>query len=157
MRRFLFILGMISLAVIVIVAAGLGVAFWKGNALDAESKAFVDTLVPAIAANWDSKALLQHASTEFIESAPPEKLSEAFSQFSRLGRMLNYEGSSGDSKMFYSTSAGNTITAQYAAKARFENGEAMFQLSLVKRGQQWQVIRLNVSPVGKVLSAHQAA
>ena len=50
MRRFLLILGTLTLVFIVVAVIGVGILFYKGNALDAESKAFVDRAVPAIVA-----------------------------------------------------------------------------------------------------------
>jgi len=57
-RRFLLILGALTLAIIVVAGIGAGLLIYKGNSLDAESKAFVDTAVPAIAANWNKEQLL---------------------------------------------------------------------------------------------------
>jgi hypothetical protein len=47
-RRFLYVLGAWTLIAIVAAGIGAGVFFYKGHALDAESKAFVDNAVPAV-------------------------------------------------------------------------------------------------------------
>jgi hypothetical protein len=47
-----------AILVIIVAAAigiGIGVVVYKGNVLDAESKAFVDSAVPAIAASTSSQ------------------------------------------------------------------------------------------------------
>ena len=43
MHRFLYILGALTLIAIVAAGIGVGVLIYKGNALDAQSKAFVDS------------------------------------------------------------------------------------------------------------------
>lgn len=55
MRRFLYILGALTLVIIVAAGVGVGVFFYKGHALDAESKAFIDRAVPAITATWSEQ------------------------------------------------------------------------------------------------------
>ena len=42
MRRFLYILGSLTLVVFVVAIVGFGLVAYKGNELDAESRAFVD-------------------------------------------------------------------------------------------------------------------
>ncbi len=42
MHKFFLILGALTAAIIVVAGIGVGVLVYKGNALDAESRAFVD-------------------------------------------------------------------------------------------------------------------
>ncbi|MBN9085550.1 MAG: hypothetical protein J0J01_01470 [Reyranella sp.] len=51
MKKFLMIFGAIALVGVIAIAGVLGWAAYRGSALDKESKAFVDSAVPAIAAN----------------------------------------------------------------------------------------------------------
>jgi len=70
-RKFLYVLGSLTLVVIVGAGIGLGVAFYKGHELDAESKAFVDSAIPAITATWSKQQLLDRATPELREASSP--------------------------------------------------------------------------------------
>jgi hypothetical protein len=71
MRKFLYVLGALTLIVIVAAGIGGGVFFYQGHALDAESKAFVDSAVHAIAATWSKQQLLDRATPELRENVKP--------------------------------------------------------------------------------------
>ena len=64
MRKFLYILGALTLIVILGSGIGLGIFLYKAHALDVESKAFVDSAVPAIAAAWSKQQLIDRATPE---------------------------------------------------------------------------------------------
>jgi hypothetical protein len=146
MRRLLQILGALTLIVIVAGGVGLGVIIYKGRALDAESKAFVDSAVPAIAANWSKEQLLDRATPELREKARPDELTALFDALSRLGPLVDYEGASGESTMSFIAGSGNTESASYLAKARFQNGSATFRLALMKREGHWMIQSFYVDP-----------
>src|SRR5437868_1370243 len=88
MRRFLYILGLLTLVGLV----GLGVVAYKGSELDTESRAFVDGAVPAIVEHWSRQELLERATPELRANANPEQLQAMFEALSRLGRLVEYEG-----------------------------------------------------------------
>jgi hypothetical protein len=139
MRRFLSILGALTLVGLVAAAIGVGVAIYKGRALDAESKAFVDGAVPAIAATWSKQQLLDRATPELRASAKPEALNALFDGLSRLGPLVEYEGAKGGTTMSYMAGSGSTVSASYVAKARFQNGIATFRIVLMKRDGRWMI------------------
>jgi hypothetical protein len=153
MRKILYGLGLVSLVLVAILIGGIAVIAYKGNKLDAESKGFVDTAVPAISANWSSKALLERASPEFVQSVSADQLKAAFDQFSTLGRLTRYEGSQGEANMAFQPGPGSSISASYTAKARFENGEAVFRIALVKRDGDWLIRGFNIEPAGLLRSS----
>jgi hypothetical protein len=126
MRRFLSIFGALMLIVIAAAGVGLGVLFYKGPVLDSESKAYVDSAVPAIAATWSPQELLDRATPELrqIFKSRREDLSALFAGFSRLGALLEYEGATGEALLGYVPGSGITVSASYLAKARFQNGAA---------------------------------
>ena len=101
MRRFIYILGVFTLTIVVAAAIGLGVLFYRGHALDTESKAFVDSAVSAIATNWSEEQLLERATPELRETMSPGELGALFAAFSRLGRLVRYEGATGGATMSY--------------------------------------------------------
>lgn len=148
MRRFLYILGALSLIVIVANVVSLGVAIFNAGNLDAESKAYVDSAVPAIVANWNEHELLDRATPELRKSITPAALDDLFNRLSHLGAMVEYDGATGQATMSYFTGAGSTVSASYVAKARFQNGTATFEIVLMKRGGHWMIHNFHVDAVG---------
>jgi hypothetical protein len=55
MKKFLAVLGVIFACLIVVGIIFISIAAHTGSKLDAESKAYVDRMVPQIVASWDSK------------------------------------------------------------------------------------------------------
>ena len=146
MRRFLYVLGALALTVILAVGIGLGVLFYKGHALDAQSKAFVDRAMPAIIATWSERQLLDRATPELRKSVKPEELKIFFGRLSQLGPLVEYEGATGQATMSYKASSGSTVFASYTAKARFQNGSATFRVVLMKRDGRWMINYFHVDP-----------
>lgn len=144
MRRFLYVLGALTLTVIVAAGIGLGALFYQGRALDAESRAYVDSAVSAIAATWSKHELLDRATPELRDSIKPEELDALFDRFSRLGPLIEYEGATGDSTMSYMSGSGGVVSASYVAKARFQNGDATFRIVLMKRDGRWMIHNFHV-------------
>lgn len=79
---------------------------YKGNALDAESKAFVDSAVPAIAATWDKEQLLDRATPELRANVKPEDLRALLDAVSQLGPLIEYQGATGEANMSYMAGTG---------------------------------------------------
>jgi hypothetical protein len=147
MRKLLLALGVLMLTLIVVLGAGFAIVAYKGSALDAESKAFVDEAVPAIASHWDSRALVDRSTAELRRNAPPEKIAQLFATLSRLGPMVHYDGCKGDATMSYFTGTGGTVSAAYVASARFQNGTATFRILLLKRDGRWLIHNFHVDPM----------
>ena len=156
MRKILYGLGLVSLLLVVTLIGGIAVIAYNGNKLDSESKSFVDAAVPAISTNWSQKDLLERASPEFVQSVSTDQLKAGFDQFAMLGHLTRYEGSQGEANMAFLSGAGSSVSASYTAKARFENGEAVFRIALVKRDGNWLIQGFNISPTSVVRrsSAH---
>jgi hypothetical protein len=145
MKKLFIILGSIFLALII--AAGIGIAFVaiKGTALDKESKAYADSAIPAIVSTWSEKELLDRASPEFKKAVTIDQLDRLFRWVSALGRLQKCEPAEGHSLMSATTQNGKMVSAEYAAKAAFEKGEATITLGLIKHGDQWQIINFHVN------------
>ncbi len=156
MRRFLQIFGLVTLIFIVVAGSGLGVLIYQGRALDAESKSFVDSAVPAIAAKWSEQQLVERATPELIKNAKPAELDAFFGGLSRLGPLVEYQGATGDATMSYFTNTGSIVSASYVAKARFQNGEATFRLILLKRDGRWMIHNFHVDPEPRSLREQHA-
>jgi len=139
MKRLLCIVGAVSLVLFLAVGVGIAMLVHRGNALDSEAQAFVDTAVPAIATHWSRAELLDRAGPDFRSKTPPAQIDALFERFSQLGMLVRYEGARGQALMNYSTGAGSRLTASYVARAKFENGEATFRISLLKLDGRWTI------------------
>jgi hypothetical protein len=137
MRKFLTVVGGLTLIVIAVLGIGIGVAIYKGTALDRESKAFVDEAVPAIVATWSRQQLLDLATPELREKLEADN--GLFDAFSRLGPLVEYEGAKGQATMSYTTSSGSIVSASYVAKARFKNASATIRIGLTKQDGRWMI------------------
>lgn len=159
MKTFFVVLGIIFLVLILVALGALGFGlvatrenpldtfgFWffsmRGGILNNESKAYADAAIPAIVSTWSEKELLDRESPEFRQSATQAQLDQMFQRISALGHLQKCEPAVGQSIMSPPT---RTIGAEYTAKATFEKGEAVVALSLIKHGDQWQILRFVVN------------
>ena len=146
MRKFLYIVGASTVVLVVAACIGIAVIVVKGRELDAESKAYVDNAIPAVAAHWRKQDLLDRATPELRRSVTPGQLQALFENFAQLGRLVDYQGAKGDANMAYFTGSGASITASYVAKARFENGNVIFRILLKKQDDHWLIHGFHVDP-----------
>jgi len=145
MKKVLMILGGVFLILVVVVAAGIGVIAIKGRGLDRESKQYVDSAIPAIVAQWNEGEISRRASPEFKAAVGDDDLKKLLTMFRRLGKLSRYNGSEGQANMSVTTAHGKVISAAYVAKADFETGPAEIKLSLIKHGDQWQILGIHVN------------
>lgn len=139
MRRFFFVFGIVMACVIVIGGAGLFALARSGMALDAESKAYIDKSVAAIADDWDADALWQRSSPRFRQLTKKDDLRTFFEATREgLGRLVASRGAVGQARISI-INAVKTVTANYAVDAKFEKGDAEIRISLVKDGPQWRI------------------
>src|SRR4051812_643907 len=124
MKKFFIVLGLIFLTIIVLAAIGIAFVAVRGNALDKESKAYADSAIPAIVATWSEKELLNRASPELKQAATADQLDRLFRWISGLGQLQKCEAAQGQALMSATTQSGKMISAQYTAKATFQEGEA---------------------------------
>ena len=164
MKTSFAVLGIIFLIVISIGGIGFGllamrgnpveiVGFWflgsRSDALDKESKAYADAAIPAIFATGGERELLERESPEFKQSVTQQQLDQTFQRISALGHLQKCEPAQGQSIISLTTQAGQAakqVKAQYGAKATFDKGDAAIDLSLIKHGDQWQVLGFFVNP-----------
>jgi len=146
MKKFFIALGIIFLLLIVLGAIGIGVAAFKGSALDKESKAYVDTAVPAIISSWNTQELLSRASPEFNPATRTDNVERLFQRLRPLGRLQKYQGSQDESVTSQILGKGTTIAARYLVTADFEAGNAKIHVTLMKHGNLWQIAGFRVEP-----------
>jgi hypothetical protein len=137
----------LAVAGILFLGAVIGVLFWQGGKMDASSKAYVDTYVSAIAPNWSPDDFVNHVAPQYRDQFSHDKVEALFSRLSTLGSLKQYDGSMGQAHISI-RSLGKTVTAQYSAHAKFDNGDATFQLMLLRVDGQWTIVGLSIkSPV----------
>ena len=147
MRKLLLTLGTLTLLVVVAAGAGIGLLIYKGSGLDSESRAYVDSAVPAILGTWSKQALLDRATPELRANATQADLASLFDWASRLGPFVAYEVASGDANMSFVAGSGSTTSAHYAARVLFRDGSATIYIMLLKRDGNWRINGFHIEPV----------
>lgn len=145
MKKTLMILGGIFGVLIIVGVIGFSILAVKGNALDEESKSYVDDVTPKILANLNRVTLFQYSSEELKNSAPQEEFDKLFNWFGKLGKFIEYKESNGQANISVTTQNGKQITAYYVAQAEFENGPATIKVSTMKKGDDWQIYGFHVN------------
>lgn len=145
MKKTLMILGGVFLVIIVLGIVGVTILAVKGRALDKESKQYVDAAVPAIVSGWDITEIQKRASPEFKAAVKAEDLEKLVGMFRRLGKLKAYNGAKGDANISVTSQHGKVISAAYIASADFDTGPAEIKMSLIKHGDQWQLLGLHIN------------
>jgi hypothetical protein len=146
MKKVIMALGYIFLVLIVVFIATTAIVAMQGKNLDKESKAFVDSAIPAIVSTWDVREVEKRASPEFNGAVDYDDLDELFGLMQRLGNLKEYKGSTGNANLTISFRHGYEITADYDADAEFESGSVEIQMALILHGGQWQILDLTIVP-----------
>ena len=156
MKKFFIVLGAIFLTLILLGAIGIGIAAFRGAALDKESKAYVDAAVPVIISSWNTQELLSRASPEFNQATKTDDVERFFRTLRLLGKMQKYQGSKGQSVISRILGKGTTISADYLVKAEFEGGTAKIYVKLIKHRNLWQIGGFRVEPTYSRRQPNQA-
>ena len=163
MKTFFAVLGIIFLVLILIALGAVGVGFFAfgGNpadtigiglltpriaTLDKEGKAYADAVIPAIAASWNPKEVLDRQSPEFRQTVSQQQVEQMLQRAAPFGHLQKCDPAQGQSMISIKAQA-NEIKGDYAAKATFDKGEAIVQVSVIKHGDQWQILGLFVKPL----------
>ncbi|MGF1879256.1 hypothetical protein L4D77_28840 [Photobacterium frigidiphilum] len=146
MKTFLSIIGSLFLVLIVVVASFIGYAAYQGTGLDKASKIYVENNVPLIISTWSKDELLNHSSPQLLRkiNEDPERFSQLFELYSKLGKIRSFGNVEGDSNISYSSENGKVTTAGYMATAIFENGDAQISVKLIQLSDQWQFLSFYV-------------
>jgi len=147
MRRSLLILGALVLLIVVAAGTSAGVLVHRTRVLQAQSKAFVDIAVPAIAASWNKEQLLDRATPALLGQISSADLAALPVLSSQLGALAEYQGATGKVNWLSLTGFGGPISASYVAKASFTNGVATFQFTLVKLAGRWMIDHFHIDSV----------
>ena len=82
MKRFLVIVGGLTLAVIAAGAVGIALYAPEGRRLDASSRDYAAHVLDTTMKNWDPSALRAESSDELLAAVPDEKLAQLLQTFS---------------------------------------------------------------------------
>jgi hypothetical protein len=146
MKKLCIVLGLIFCAIFALGAIGIAFVKVRGNDLDKESEAYANAAIPAIIDGWNEKELLDRGSPEFKRAATQKLLlDQTFYHFRGLGRLKKCEPVQRQALVSATAPTDKTVAAQYTAKATFENGPATITLGLIKRADQWQILRFVVN------------
>lgn len=145
-KKALQALGILFLIVVVVLVGLFGYAAYTGTRLDASSKKYVDSAVPAIVGHWSESELMARAAPELMQRSTPAQLNKLFGWLNRLGPMQKYCGSKGDSNVFFSPEHGKVISARYTVCAQFQNGNATIFVTLIRnKSKAWQIAGFRVN------------
>jgi hypothetical protein len=150
MKKILIILGSIFAILILVGIISVSILAFKGAALDKESKAYVDEVTPKILENLNQETLFQYSSDELKNSASPEEFDKLFNWFTKLGKFKEYKGSKGQAGISITTERGKQVTGNYIAQAEFENGPATINITIIKKGNNWQILGFRINSMALV-------
>ncbi len=121
--------------------------FSGGRELDAESKMWVDSVVPEIVSSWDENKLKENSNYRLLEITDDDAFTKLLTTLEdQFGALKNYEGSEGQAGIRINN-GNKTITAEYIAYAEFETGMAQIEIQGIKEEDKWTILRFFVSPI----------
>ena len=146
MKKIIVLLGYVFLGFIILNVVGATSLYILGQRLDRESHLYVDAAVQAIVANWDVRELQKRVSPEFDSSLDYDETKHYFNELRKLGKLAVYKGATGESTITISARYLYEITAEYKAEVEYETGTIQIQVTLIKHGNQWQILDLWIDP-----------
>jgi len=66
-------------------------------------------------------------------------LTKLFDALRRLGKLIKYNGATGNTDSSFDSETGTTITGNYTATGDYQNGTATFEVVTVKRDGHWMI------------------
>lgn len=148
MKKFFIILGILFAIVLVLGAAAFFVFQHYGQRYDADSKAYVDGIVPIICKDWDESLMLKDASPQLLEVVHKnqDQIDKLFALCKdRLGSIKEYKGSKGDSFMNFTSENGLQVTGTYLVGADFEKGSATIKIRAILNDDRWRLLAFTVN------------
>jgi hypothetical protein len=142
-RSLLIILASVVLFVIV-AGAGISVVVYRVDTLDAQSKAFIDSAVPAITAKWDIAQLLDRGTPDMRDRTGPDDGKALAGMPANLGQFSEYLGATGKVNLLSLTGLTGSVSASYVAKASFQKGVVTFDFELVRRDGRWMIDQYHI-------------
>ncbi len=131
MRKLIIILN--AIAMVILFRGPAATAAEKDSPLEKETQQFVEQTVVAVARRWNEQEIWDRAAPELGQRESPDQIkSDLVVARTNLGPFVNYLWA--DGKV---SDDGVTASAVYITRAKFEDGDAVFNLNLVKHGGSW--------------------
>lgn len=145
MKKFLIVLGGIFALIIIYIVITVAIVAIKGSKLDAESKKYVDEIMPKIINTWSGENLIRYASPQLLNTTNKLELKEQMNAlYKQLGESKTYKGSKGEANI--SINNGTTkITAEYVCVFNFRDADIDVKVTLIKNTDTWQILSLNLN------------
>jgi len=145
MRKFFMWFGVGAAVLVVGLVAVIVSAALQGSALDGESRAYAAESIDAIVSTWKPDELLRRGTPQLRATARPSDVEGLFNALAiGLGKVVETDVPVGGSLVSVTAGEGKVVSANYTVKARFEKGEAIIRIALLKLEQQWWVHGFNV-------------
>ncbi|MBI1977331.1 MAG: hypothetical protein HYS55_01105 [Candidatus Omnitrophica bacterium] len=108
--------------------------------LDAESKTYVEQIIPLIVGSWSSQAFLDSADPAMLEKMSVDDVKALFKKYSEsFGKYKEYKNLNGKALIEF-TPHGKVISASYIAEAIFEKADdAKIRIHIIKHDKKWQI------------------
>jgi len=147
LKKVLVIFGGLCAAVFLLLIILISIFAYAGRGLDKESKTYADAAIVAVTSQWNEKDLTDRASPQFMAAVKdPADLDRVLGTWRLLGPLKKYDGSKGGAHLDFNWPRGKTITAVYVARAEFEHGIAMINISLIKFNGTWEILGFHIFP-----------
>lgn len=139
----------IVLGVILLLCCGSGGAvlfftYRAGTAVMSEAQSYGDESLNAICKTWDAAELERRAAKELIDQNPPGTLAGVVDKLKVLGPLQSLKSSVTGLEAKTSTEAGTYTLAKYSADCVFEKAPRIAELELIKRGDEWRILTINI-------------
>lgn len=145
MKRFLMIVGGVTLGVVGLLT---GAFIWmasEGRRLDASSQDYVAQVLDDTLRHWDRSALRAEASDELIAALPDHKVDQLLTVFAeRLGPIQAHGAPQGESRMNVAPFQ-KLVTAEYVTPVTFEKASGQVALRLIQKNGRWKLLAVNVN------------
>lgn len=138
--KIVIVLKRIFLIFLICVLLFVSLLFYRGSTFDKESKEYARTSILMIAEGWKKQELTNRATPELAAILNTDKLNDLFEHMSGLGKIISCENPAGESMLWFHSENGTfQDSASYKVKANFENGSAIFSLTLLRPNGTWMI------------------
>lgn len=139
MKKVLVILGLVLLAAIIIISSNKIYTYYKSSQYQDTAVPYIKMVVPEIS-KWDPETIKGYMPPESLKNTPEEKIIKIVNYLSRLGVLKSME-----EPIFSHVVPGETTIVTYKIDAEYEKGAAVITISLLSRGDLFQVYKFDIN------------